>query len=279
MARKNEKLLDRLVKRVQQKIAPVERSALTAAQRYALAELQAYGWRVTSLRRRQKQKSVLVTLDKGLLGVRHEYLTIGERGGLKRVGKKQRLTAAGLSPEPRTKYDPKATYYDWLPGTSLARVLSRWADKGQKVYERSQPAVYTPAELWPHREYTWTRKTSRSGFGGTGEELSGPEKWDALRAELKAKGWNPKDPLQMEFGKNGEMKVGEGNHRLALARSVGLPCVPVQFFFEDSVRKYSQKTAVRMRPKTIKPKPGKPKRKPTAATKATVDKLKDILGW
>lgn len=149
-------------------------------------------------------------------------------------------------------YDPESWYYHYEPGTPLQTVIDRWKDRPgtdrrgqplprQKVYDDSMPAMLSVRELWPLREYTWTRENSRGGFAkvnGKKVELPGPLKWDALKEDLLAHGWDLNDPLRLEIGVDGGVKVGEGNHRLALARELGIDRVPVWFDFKTyKVRK------------------------------------------
>jgi 2'-5' RNA ligase len=112
------------------------------------------------------------------------------------------------------------SYYDWKPGMSLEDVIQAWQKNGAKVYEDSG-AHYSPKELVPYREYAWTREKARNS----------PEEWDALVEKMKS-GWDPKKPLSFEIGRAGGAKVGEGNHRLAIALKLGLTKIPVEFYFK-----------------------------------------------
>lgn len=160
-------------------------------------------------------------------------------------------------PQVRTaSYDPESWYYRYEPGTPLQTVIDRWQKdrpgldrRGnplprQKVYEDSMPVMLTVRELWPLREYTWTRENSRGGFAkvnGKSVQLPGPLKWDALKEDMRLRGWNPRDPLLLEIGSEGGVKVGEGNHRLAIARELGIQKVSVEFQFKTyRVRKQKQ---------------------------------------
>jgi predicted kinase len=126
-------------------------------------------------------------------------------------------------------------YYDTKQGQlSLMEIIDRWQKENKKLYDRSMPLFFPTRLLWPLREYTWSRETSRSGYAEFGREavlLSGELKWDALKEVLRIKGWDPVDPLLLIIGQEGGVKVGEGNHRLALAMELGLPQVPVRFLF------------------------------------------------
>ena len=122
--------------------------------------------------------------------------------------------------------------------------IDRWQSTGDKAYDDSMPVIVDVSQLWPYREYTWTRDTARSGYAridGKKFDLSGNLKWDAMKADLKKNGWDSKEPLYFEIGRSGGAKVGEGNHRLALAREVGIRKVPVVFLFKAGKVKKSKK--------------------------------------
>lgn len=177
----------------------------------------------------------------------------------------QRVALAYL--ERLAAYDPEAWYYDHEPGMTLQTVFDRWqkdrpgvGSRGrplprQKATERSMPVMLTVRELWPLREYTWTRKNSREGpamVGGKEIRLPGPVKWDALLADMQKRGWDRTDPLILYIGAKGGVKVAEGNHRLAVAKALGMSKVPVRFFFSSSrVRKEPREEPVEVSPKAI----------------------------
>ena len=146
-------------------------------------------------------------------------------------------------------------YYDITrmnPQPTIENVISMWA-LGDKAYDPDEAyhAIYSPEEVWPYREYTWSAETAR-GTEVTGtdnvkyqdkwhfiplddeESIVGDLKWDYMYQELKTKGWNRNNPAYIEVGKNGIAKVGEGNHRLAIAMELGIP-VPVLFGFKQTV--------------------------------------------
>lgn len=145
-------------------------------------------------------------------------------------------------------------YYDISPKDppTIREVIDRWAT-GDKAYDPDEAyhAMYSPEELWPYREYTWSSDTA----GGTEVlgsdkvsyqdkwyfvpmddegQIVGRSQWDHMFREMKTRGWNPNKPAYVEIGKNGVAKVGEGNHRLAIAKELGIK-VPVFFSFKSSV--------------------------------------------
>lgn len=100
-------------------------------------------------------------------------------------------------------------YYDYS-GQSIDEVLRAWVEDGAKVYDDSMPVMLTVREVWPFREYTWTRNKSRSGLAivdGKRVTADGTTKWDFLKQVLKDDGWNDDDPLVLILGKNGKAKV------------------------------------------------------------------------
>lgn len=144
-------------------------------------------------------------------------------------------------------YDPQSWYYNGEPGLDLDTVIQRWQDQRpgkdqrgnpmprQKLYDDDMPLDILIRDLWPYREYTWTREHSRPDtfhVDGKSVWMSGEQKWDALVESMKKRGWDPKYPLYFYIGKDGGAKVGEGNHRLAVARQLGISKAPVVFYFQ-----------------------------------------------
>lgn len=169
----------------------------------------------------------------------------------------------------KANYDPAKWYYDWEPSVTLDTIIQRWQNPeitSQKMYDRSMPLMLTVRELWPHREYTWSRENSRRGHVTfNGEDLPGPLKWDALKEDMKINGWNPKEPLHLTIGEKGGVKVGEGNHRLAIAKEIGMSKVPVWFhFYSGKVTKTEQfpKTRTEVSQKAVKRVVDKAEKKP-----------------
>lgn len=127
------------------------------------------------------------------------------------------------------------------PGMSVEEVIRRWVENDEKAYDDSMPQMFPVRDLSRYKEYRWTRDNSRSGYaqvGGKSVWLEGPMKWDALMEDMKLRGWDPDEPLHLHVGRKGGVKVGEGNHRLAIAESLGMRKVPVRFhFYDGKVRK------------------------------------------
>jgi hypothetical protein len=173
-------------------------------------------------------------------------------------------------------YDPESWYYDADSSTTLQEIIDRWQtqrpgqDKRgnplprQKMYDRSMPLMLSVRDLWPLREYTWTRSAARGGYaqvGGKSVWLDGPMKWDALLQDMKNRGWDKDEPLYLNIGREGGVKVGEGNHRLAIAKELGLNKVPVWFIFNTGkVTKTKVPEPVEVEPEAVKEVIEKPRR-------------------
>jgi hypothetical protein len=131
-------------------------------------------------------------------------------------------------------YKETDSYYNVKDHFPIKLVIKRWEELGQKIYDASMPTMYDPDELWRYREYDWTREGARSGYAivdGESVWLDGPLKWDALVIDLKSRGWDKRNPLHLDIGL-GRAMVGEGNHRLAIAKDAGID-VPVEFHFKS----------------------------------------------
>ena len=103
------------------------------------------------------------------------------------------------------------------------------------------PIYFHIDELLPYREYVWTRDEARQF----------PEEWDALKESMAAEGFLEDRPVQVYLGKNGVMKVGEGNHRLAIAQELGIEQIPVRFFWQQEVWLEQQLTPYEKREKAL----------------------------
>lgn len=158
---------------------------------------------------------------------------------------------------------------------SLGDTIKRWREHGDSMFDDAQPVMIPVRDLWPYREYTWTRHDSRLT----------PDEWDALKSSIR-RGWDPRAFIMVQIGREGGVKVGEGNHRLSIARELGIKELPVRFSFVNFyVRKSPQHPERVMIPKREKPRPEpeKPKKKRTPEEQAAFDKeiddLMKLLGW
>ena len=134
----------------------------------------------------------------------------------------------------------RVTYYNLeQEKPSIEEAVKRWAIGEEKGRDAHIHVWLSPREVWPYREYTWTRNTSRAGFvtiDGKSVDLPGPEKWDHIKMDMKQNGWRKKEqPAIVFIGKDGNAKVGEGNHRLAIAKELGIRKIPVRYMFRKEV--------------------------------------------
>lgn len=168
------------------------------------------------------------------------------------------------------------TYYSDFK--SLSDTIRRWQKSNEKLYDHAQPVEVPVRELWKHREYTWTRQDARMT----------PEEWDLLKASLK-KGWDEKHWIYVQVGQQGGVKVGEGNHRLSIARDIGIRKLPVRIdFFSGRVTKspqHPERVRLPDKPKVVEPPPKKiaKRREPEtpeekAQMKRDVDDIMRLLG-
>lgn len=114
-------------------------------------------------------------------------------------------------------------YYEWDPTLDLDEVLDRWVEYGAKIYSDIDKSLRLPTGeyfegfypwhvLWPHRR---------------DDRPINP----VIVEGLQEHGWL--SPLLLVIGRNGCIEVGEGNHRLAVARHLRLQYVPVRFVFHQ----------------------------------------------
>lgn len=117
--------------------------------------------------------------------------------------------------------------YYTLADESIEEVARRWADDDiwEKAYDARVHAWYPIGRVLPYREYRWTREDARRS----------PEEWDELKEAMASEGWDENQPVFMLVGRDGKVQVGEGNHRLAIAKELGIDMVPVQFQFRQAV--------------------------------------------
>ena len=125
---------------------------------------------------------------------------------------------AVLRKKKRKKKKKKRRVDEAKTGTDrrVKSVLEDWVERGIKASRG--PHMFPPRELFRYREFH--RRTR-------------PD----LQKSMKEKGFDPKRPIRLQFGKNGGVKVDEGNHRLKTAIQLELDEVPVVFEFVDEVVK------------------------------------------
>jgi len=130
------------------------------------------------------------------------------------------------------------SYYDW-EHQPVSEIINRWANDNEQLYDpfmsghepKGVHGYYNIYDILPYREYIWTKEDARRS----------PEKWEELKESIRS-GWYVDGPINIMIGKNRVAKVGEGNHRLAVALELieeeGLEVlqnVPVFFGFWTTV--------------------------------------------
>lgn len=101
----------------------------------------------------------------------------------------------------------------------IQKALKDWVEDGKKSPEG--PHWFPPKELFKYREYLRRDRPD-------------------LKKSMTKKGFDPKYPIWLNFGQNGEVKIGEGNHRLKTAIQLGLDKIPVVFHFDKYVIKNAE---------------------------------------
>lgn len=105
--------------------------------------------------------------------------------------------------------------YYRIDDETIRQVARRWR-KGDKGYDAQVHAYYSPRQLLPWLEF---------------ERPLRPELVDSLRR----RGWSDRNPAIVIVGRDGRVKVGEGNHRIQAALAAGLDQIPVRFQFYQRV--------------------------------------------
>lgn len=116
-------------------------------------------------------------------------------------------------------------YYRTSKNASVKKIADRYFKTGDKLYDvRWTDGEYhilaNVKELEKIKEHDWSRKHSRIG----------PERYEELYQDIKQNGI--KLPVQvMLYQYEGRAKLGEGNHRLAIAKELGIKKIPTVFVF------------------------------------------------
>lgn len=177
-----------------------------------------------------------------------------------------KVAAKPLPLRAEAAYDPESWYYNWEPGVTLQTIIDRWQKQHQKMYNDSMPLLISIDELWPYREYERTRDAGKRS----------PEEWDYLKENMRKNGWDPKNPLQLYISNSNGVKIGEGNHRIAIAKELGIKQIPVEFIFYNSAT-----TTYNKIPKALPVTPFKREHKLTEPLtpeqNKTVDEIMDLL--
>jgi GNAT superfamily N-acetyltransferase len=166
--------------------------------------------------RRQGVATALIDEFLRRVGIPYEDLNWGttnsESAALKRSLDEQYGKVAGIFKE----------YYRYEPGMTIEQMQDRWINNNELIEPHDMPFMLPVDELWPYREYEWTREEARLE----------PEEWDELK-ESMSQGWQEGSWLTLNIFKDGEIYLGEGNHRLTIADELGMKEVPVSIWFRS----------------------------------------------
>ena len=111
--------------------------------------------------------------------------------------------------------------FDTANPLSIEEVARRWAVDDERPDRWGSFTVKYPLEeVWKYREYD--RVPGK-------DSMKTDEQWAELSKSMKVWGWDEDEPALMIFGKNGVAKLGEGNHRLWIAKELEMETIPVRF--------------------------------------------------
>lgn len=141
------------------------------------------------------------------------------------------------------------SYKKYDKNMSIIDIAKAWSNKGEKLYDPELPkryhAIKTWRKLWPFKATDRSNKKNRlSGRAkddsGESELMDADKKWKTLIVDMIKNGWDRDKPLMIKIGKNGNICVAEGNHRLAIAKEIyslkGKDIsIPVKFLFYNKV--------------------------------------------
>jgi len=110
---------------------------------------------------------------------------------------------------------------------TLDSIIKIFANDNVKVADNFQPMI-SISELWEIREYD---RKMIDGFTGKNTE----SEMKQLKADIKKNGIKEHGYVSIDRRKNGDVEVllGEGNHRLGIAKEVGIKEMPIMFSYSS----------------------------------------------
>ena len=120
----------------------------------------------------------------------------------------------------------KFEWYKPKGNTTVKEIAERYYDEGDKAHDSGKTKAGNPytliatvKELDKYKEYDWNKKHFRK------RDID-PKYWDKLAKSIKKEGI--KEPIYLILYKNERRGIiGEGNHRLGVAKEIGLKEFPV----------------------------------------------------
>ena len=108
---------------------------------------------------------------------------------------------------------------------TLDNIIRIFANDNIKVADNFQPMIDI-TELWKIREYD---RKMIDGYTGKNTEAE----MKKLTADIKKNGIKEYRYVTIDRRKNGDVEVllGEGNHRLGIAKAVGIKQMPIMFSY------------------------------------------------
>ena len=108
---------------------------------------------------------------------------------------------------------------------TLDNIIKIFANGNVKVADNFTPMI-SISELWKVREYD---RKMVDGFTGKNTE----SEMKKLKADIKKNGIKEHGHVSIDRRKNGDVEVllGEGNHRLGIAKEVGIKEMPIMFSY------------------------------------------------
>lgn len=132
-------------------------------------------------------------------------------------------------------------YYTPQKFTSIREIAERYYKYGDKAKSnfktktKNYYSIMAPvSDIDNYKEYNW----SSNVFRNKGHK---PEYWDELVEDIKKNGI--KTPLTIILYKHEhKAKLGEGNHRLGVAKQLGIEFLPVRFEYYMGIKPKNKKT-------------------------------------
>lgn len=143
------------------------------------------------------------------------------------------VSVPGKSPEGFVEYmrspsDVKEALQTHYNALTLDNIVKLFAEHNMVIADSVTLKIKTSA-LYPYREYDRDPDPNKQGWTG---KMEGTE-YEALRGDIEQNGIT--HPVMMELSRlpngNVDVKLGEGNHRLRIARELDIPHMPVNFYY------------------------------------------------